>query len=88
MTGPSFSSRLVEAQFVQAAARSAFELGHHEFRCIFSANDDMNVIAPDVRGEQAPVVAGAAIYDAFKRCLTARLVHFVRRLVHEAQFGR
>ncbi len=48
----------------------------------------MDVIASNVRGEQTPIVAIAAINDPFKYCLASRLVHLIRRLVHQAQFER
>ena len=68
-------------------ACGAFELRHYKFRFFLPFDDDVNVIRSHVDGQQTPIVAMATIDDPCKHSLSSGLVHLVRRLVHQAQFG-
>lgn len=69
---------------IESPAGRRFQLGHHEFRFAFSFDDDMNVICSDMNGFNRPASVLGTDQDRFQHRLSARMVHFVRRLIHKA----
>jgi hypothetical protein len=65
MASPSFSSPIIESELIESPACSRLELGHDEFRRVFSLNNDVNVIGSNVRSEYAPAVGNAATCNPF-----------------------
>ncbi len=59
-------------------------MGHYQFRLVLAFDDNVNVIGPDVGGFHRPSSVLGTDQDRLKNNLAARMVHFIRRLIHKA----
>ena len=84
MPSPSAPIRLIYFCFIERATRISLQRTHHFFRRAVGSNDRVDMVRPDVSGNQAPSPALARLPDASEYIIPSDRVQLIGLLGHQA----